>query len=99
MWYTFVGTATTILIAGFCSIFFGINDPQSVPSELLTPCIRSLFSKKAVEERGKSGKVRKEIYHIKKSNCNFTIFTDSKYRRIKILTFFLNNLKLYFKII
>lgn len=51
MWYTFVGCATTILVSGICSVFFGCNDPSNVPSELLTPCIRKFFA--AVDDKKK----------------------------------------------
>lgn len=43
MWFTFLGSMFTIAVAGIMSIFYGLNDPTTIPKELITPVIRKFI--------------------------------------------------------
>ncbi|CRK94159.1 CLUMA_CG007678, isoform A [Clunio marinus] len=67
MWYTMFGAVFTIIVAMFCSIFYGFNDAQKIPSNLVTPWLRKFIYRNNEKPQMKSVAIKTKVCHLKQN--------------------------------
>lgn len=70
MWYTFVGTMTTIIIAIVITFITGKVDPSTIDKKLLAPCIRKYIKHNDNSKMNQSDNLQlRKIPKIDVENC------------------------------